>query len=698
MSHPRDWATWVTLGVLIGSGSFSYAIVQGPVAVSLPTASDLAIGGILAPSGSTAGVSPLPPAPAVDAGGGHLVVASEVRPSSRTGVGAQHMIYHAKSDRVFLLGGASARNLPDVNDMWTYDPGENRWTELHPSVMPPRAGDANTGGPVAYDSQSDRLILFRTGETWAYDFDNTTWKNMKPAQAPPTAPARPGIGLAYDAESDRVILFGGRPPRVLLPWKDTWSYDYDTNMWTEMNPAVIPPPRHNQPMVYDPIQDRIVMFGGAIGGNRRNDMWAYDYNTDTWTELDPGTGPSPRGSPGMVYDPEARSVIVFGGVSSIPTGEETDDETWSFDIDSNTWSRLRPMMSPSRRAWHWMGYDPTRGRILLFGGSEFRFGAATSDMWTYDSATNVWTLVDDEPADIENEALRQLKRFKDQALARGDGRFLVSLDEVERTVWESLGYQRPLRPSVVTALPVAGVAVTDRGGGRSDLVLGPLWTAQAPGYHALVLEWSDGSRSFAPLPSGWPSTPLQFRSRPWVGAWRQDVSVASFLDTSLGLVTLSVNTRDASLGFAILLDTDLMADLSFGYTVLPWWMDGAHVDTTQGHRVFDQLRGAPRRLLTSDTRCDLTSTLWSATEREELDAVCGAIADLFIRSIGGLARLAIREAMDVLGPNPAKPAELELSRAEAGMQDGFDLWSRGRYDRSIDAFGDAWSHARRAVK
>jgi hypothetical protein len=312
------------------------------------------------------------------------------------------MVYVSEAERVSLYGGASSFGTgTDLNDIWAYDLEANRWREIRPSVMPPPAGPISAAGPMAYDSQSKRVIVFQKGETWAYDSERNTWENMRPSPAPPAAPDRRGTRMAYDAESDRIILFGGRDFTTAVTYRDTWAYDFDSNTWTEMRPANSPSARHHFGMAYDSDHDRIIVFGGALGGDRRGDTWAYDFNGNTWTLLDSGLGPSPRGFPGLVYDSCAQRLITFGGVGPGP-GDLTNGETWSYEYAANKWTQLDPGVGPSARAWHWMVYvwkgshedcDDGRGRTLLFGGAATRFGPGTNDLWTYDSAANEWTLV-----------------------------------------------------------------------------------------------------------------------------------------------------------------------------------------------------------------------------------------------------------------------------------------------------------------
>src|SRR5207249_1804853 len=144
---------------------------------------------------------------------------------------------------------------------------------------------ARYGHAMAYDSQSDRLVLFGGGsssggvfvlvsDTWAYDFNTSTWTDMSPAIEPP---ARYNHAMAYDSQADRVILFGGYGG-----YNDTWAYDFNTNTWTDTNPVVEPPGRWGHALAYDSQSDRVILFGGSL-----YDTWAYDFNTNIWTDMAP---------------------------------------------------------------------------------------------------------------------------------------------------------------------------------------------------------------------------------------------------------------------------------------------------------------------------------------------------------------------------------------------------------------------------
>ena len=56
--------------------------------------------------------------------------------------------------------------------------------------------------------------------------------------------------------------------------------------------------------------------------------------------MEPTTRPSPRTETGMAYDAESDRVILFGGVPQ-------NDDTWAYDLNTNTWTLMEPAARPS---------------------------------------------------------------------------------------------------------------------------------------------------------------------------------------------------------------------------------------------------------------------------------------------------------------------------------------------------------------
>src|SRR5206468_11243449 len=77
--------------------------------------------------------------------------------------------------------------------------------------------------------------------------------------------------------------------------------------------------------IYDPVRDRMVVFGGYDGGYR-NDVWALSLAEGTaWSTLaSPGSPPSARCFHTAIYDPVRDRMVVFGGYDA--GGRDNDDD------------------------------------------------------------------------------------------------------------------------------------------------------------------------------------------------------------------------------------------------------------------------------------------------------------------------------------------------------------------------------------
>ncbi len=272
-------------------------------------------------------------------------------------------------------------------DVSLLSPGGGGWTLRNPTIAPPPQ-DLHA---AAYDSLSDRLVTFGgdTGAvllsdaTWSYDLNTNLWSEMTPTTKPP---ARWSHSMAYDVESDRIILFGGDVTRgVAGHSNDTWVYDFDSNTWEETTSPVKPSGRIRPAMVYDAESDRAVLFGGLSRGDLSNETWAYDFNADAWAKIPPvGPVPSPRYRHSMAYDSASDRVILFGGAAV----DGVRDDTWAYDLNTNTWTEMNASVRPSSRSGHGMVYDAESDRTVLFGGGN---GPYENDTWVYDYNNNTWT-------------------------------------------------------------------------------------------------------------------------------------------------------------------------------------------------------------------------------------------------------------------------------------------------------------------
>ncbi|MFW9995727.1 MAG: Kelch repeat-containing protein [Candidatus Odinarchaeota archaeon] len=255
---------------------------------------------------------------------------------------------------------------------------------------------SRSGHAMVYDSIDQVILLFggHSGDdflddTWLYNCTDDTWSEMNPANKPG---ARWTHGMVYDSHNQKIILFGGYNGSGYLG--DTWIYDFTGDFWTEMKPVNKPSVRHTHTMVYDPDSQKVFLFGGNSRGERKGDTWAYDYQSDQWTEIFPVTNPPTKSIHTMSYDSDSKKTIIFGGYG--PYDAITDD-TWAYDFSSNSWTELDPANKPGARYGHSMSYDPDNKKTILFGGRKIGgsgTGGYLNDTWVYDYSNNNWTELD----------------------------------------------------------------------------------------------------------------------------------------------------------------------------------------------------------------------------------------------------------------------------------------------------------------
>jgi hypothetical protein len=232
------------------------------------------------------------------------------------------------------------------------------------------------------------------GETWAFEFSTATWELMEPASAPS---GRCGHSLIYDSESDVVILYGGFGCNSPMdPASDeVWAYDYNTNTWKEV--ASGPGERTYHGAAYDVESDRMIIWGGRPHEDlTNNSIWTYDFNTDTWNEYQTNDGPANRSTyHTMTYIPEIDRTIVYGGVAlSHPFGGDLVLDLWEYDLNNNSWELIETTGDdPPAIAKQVMVYDPGSGLMYMFGGSKdilYDDAYISYEFWSYDPINHIW--------------------------------------------------------------------------------------------------------------------------------------------------------------------------------------------------------------------------------------------------------------------------------------------------------------------
>ncbi len=162
------------------------------------------------------------------------------------------------------------------------------------------------------------------------------------------APHAGAHGVAYDSRRGMTMVYGDRGPDSTTLW------GWDGAKWRafrEPGPGL----RRHIKLAYDPVRDRLVMYGGFI------DNATYSLMADTWEwdgsrwERVATDGPGPRASYSLVYDPARQRVVMFGGLSK----DSTYGDTWSWD--GRRWAKLADT-GPSRRFEAGLSFDAATQR------------------------------------------------------------------------------------------------------------------------------------------------------------------------------------------------------------------------------------------------------------------------------------------------------------------------------------------------
>ncbi|MEP7028698.1 MAG: kelch repeat-containing protein, partial [Candidatus Eisenbacteria bacterium] len=249
------------------------------------------------------------------------------------------------------------------------------WSLLVPQSTP----DPQEAQGGIFDAPRNRVLIFGG---WDGTNSLNTTRELT-IGAPPTwgvvatlgtRPAgRYAHSVVYDSARDRILVFGGRDASSSY-FGDVWALTLSgPPTWTQILPSGTPPSgRFGHEAIYDPIRDRMLVFGG-YDGVFCNDLWELSLGgTPTWTQLTPaGTPPTERDFATSAYDPVGDRIVLYGGNVYVSPGPPTaSGDVWTLSLSGTpTWAPLAVTGSPPvSRLLHKSFYDAPRNRLIVMGG------------------------------------------------------------------------------------------------------------------------------------------------------------------------------------------------------------------------------------------------------------------------------------------------------------------------------------------
>jgi hypothetical protein len=211
------------------------------------------------------------------------------------------------------------------------------------------------------------------------------WVQLTPSAGAMPAPREHAASI-YDPVGHRMIVVGGTTAAGDV--NDVWAFDLDRHTWTEITPPSGPAPagRFTHNAVYDHAGRRMLVWSGQASGAFLNDVWAFDLDAHTWSQFTPpGPLPNIRYGTAAVFDPIARRLVTFAGF----TDQGRFDDTWQFDVAAVAWPNISPAPDPDRRCLHSASYDARDRRMIMYGGQ--RSGPLGRPRPTIRPATERWS-------------------------------------------------------------------------------------------------------------------------------------------------------------------------------------------------------------------------------------------------------------------------------------------------------------------
>ena len=253
------------------------------------------------------------------------------------------MIWDSQDDQLLVFGGIDPQgNL--LNDLWSYSPASNRWTNLTPSNPTSSASDCSGNSPAP----------------------------------------RMNAAMVWDDVDHEALLFGGEGNNGSF-LNDLWAYAQGS--WTALSCAVNGPVGRGGAGVAWTGSQMFILDGLGSGG-ALSDFWAYTPGSGGgWTRLAANTPLGARIYPAMAWDSQDKQLYVFGGLRA---SQQLGDfyvyhpgGTWNAVISSNN-------TAPLARQQALCTWDSHDGVFLLMGGWQTNNSTTFSAMWAYSPRQNAW--------------------------------------------------------------------------------------------------------------------------------------------------------------------------------------------------------------------------------------------------------------------------------------------------------------------
>ncbi|XP_064620345.1 leucine-zipper-like transcriptional regulator 1 isoform X2 [Lineus longissimus] len=262
-----------------------------------------------------------------------------------------------------------------LNDLLRFGVKDKSWGRAFTTGTPPapryhhsavvHEGSMFVFGGYTGDIHSNSNLTNKN-DLFEYKFATGQWVEWKFEGRRPVARAAHGAAV-YDG---KLWIFAGYDGNARL--NDMWTISLigGSRHWEEVNQrGDIPPTCCNFALTV--ARDSMFVFSGQSGAKITNNLFQFDFNEKTWTRISTehilrGAPPPPEKRYGHTMVSHDRHLYVFGGA----TGQTLPNDLHCYDLDSQTWSIVRPSADshvPSGRLLH--AAAVVGDAMYIFGGT-----------------------------------------------------------------------------------------------------------------------------------------------------------------------------------------------------------------------------------------------------------------------------------------------------------------------------------------
>lgn len=288
-----------------------------------------------------------------------------VKPLNRAAAG---IAYDPENRRLVISGGHSSTDPPGQHDTWHFS--------INGGWQKAEGAGASTNYNtlrLAYDHKLNRIVGFggfNNKDLHEYRGEPPVWNST-----PQPIDGRYQHGWIAAPGMGGVFLFGGC---VQSPGGSRLENDIlilDGYTWDDRSVPLAPPRRQDMALAYDSRRNLVYMYGGRPSyGPDLGDFWVF--NGQEWTQICENCPPGIRETPEMEYDPLRDRIFLFGSENG------TSIRVWEYD--GNSWTTMDTPKGPEPyRCENRLAYAPDLEVILLFGGGVCYYGNRLNDVWAY---------------------------------------------------------------------------------------------------------------------------------------------------------------------------------------------------------------------------------------------------------------------------------------------------------------------------